>query len=231
MDYQRSRLAMLLSLESPVSSPVSKYFPSKISLSPSRLIKHEQNTPNNTKNQNSLKFLKLAPITSFNQTNENTSTQQISIRRNHHLQGIFPKLIPKNIVSRCSSITQTGVVKGYEKENNQDSLLMIPQLNTVNYQFLFGVFDGHGKNGHLISNLIKNQIIETIPACPVTSDVYDLKNYLESTIQSVSGFVLSSNIDTDYSGSTLCMVLISGNHLICGNIGDSRCIIGKYDEI
>lgn len=36
------------------------------------------------------------------------------------------------------------------------------------------------------------------------------------------------SFDCSYSGSTVVSVMISGNKLVCANVGDSRAILGSY---
>jgi serine/threonine protein phosphatase PrpC len=38
----------------------------------------------------------------------------------------------------------------------------------------------------------------------------------------------NSGIDITFSGTTCCLVLVSGPHLWCANIGDSRSVIMKH---
>ena len=39
--------------------------------------------------------------------------------------------------------------------------------------------------------------------------------------------ILNSEIDTELSGSTANIVLISKTNIYCANVGDSRAILGK----
>ena len=35
------------------------------------------------------------------------------------------------------------------------------------------------------------------------------------------------SFDVNYSGSTVCTVLVQGDKVLCGNVGDSRAIVGS----
>lgn len=41
---------------------------------------------------------------------------------------------------------------------NQDSYFFYDDFNNIKNLWLFGVFDGHGLNGHLVSKFIKGKI-------------------------------------------------------------------------
>ena len=183
-----------------------------------------------SKSQNSLKYLKLAPINPLGENAGINAKVSDSVRRRNLVRGVAPMIIPKNLVARCAFQSQTGKSDGCEKPHNQDSLLCVPKLNGVSHQFLLGVFDGHGEYGHEISFLIKQTLLSQILHCPSKSSEYELEEYLERIINYTSHTVLSSDIEASRSGSTLCLALLSGNYLICGNIGDSRCVIGRYER-
>lgn len=235
MEFPKKKLE-IYTLSPSNFSPTS-YFPIKASPSTQRILHEVQQMKNLTKsehsmskNQNSLKYLKLAPINPFSDSNSSYSHSMSKSRRNYKLQGILPINITKNCVSRCAFISQKGSDNKTLHDLNQDSVLLQTKLNSQAYQFLFGVFDGHGQNGHSISTLLKNRISSNVPYCPKEPQENDLVEYLENSVNLASRTVMASPIDSDISGSTLCLVIISGPHIICANVGDSRCIIGKYND-
>lgn len=205
----------------------------KASLSTQRILHKVQQMKNLTKSEHSMSknqnSLKLAPI---NPLSDSTSySQSISkSHRNYKSSRIFPINITRNYILQCSFISQKGSANKISNNLNQDSVILQTKLNFQAYQYLFGVFDGHGPNGHSISTLLKNRISSNVPYCPKEPQEIDLIEYLENTVNLALRTVITSPIDTSISSSTLCLIIISGPHIICANIGNSRCIIGKYNE-
>lgn len=182
--------------------------------------------PSFNPNNNSLKYLKLAPISSLSNS---ASTPIIK----SPITTVCPPESPSlpmepsinRRVSRCGFHSQKGQTNGFPKDQNQDNILIIPKVNNIPFQFLFGVFDGHGSFGHSVSSIIKNRIKSTISSLKPSTSLNDLKDFLYYSINLANQTVLASPINTKDSGSTLCMLAISGNNLACANIGDSRCIL------
>ena len=187
--------------------------------------------PSFNPNNNSLKYLKLAPISLLS----NSASSPI-------IKSPMPTVCPpespclqvepsiKRRVSRCGFHSQKGQTNGFPKDQNQDNILIIPKVNNIPYQFLFGVFDGHGSFGHSVSTIIKNRIKSTTSSLKPSTSIKDLKDFLNYSINVTSQTVLASPINTKDSGSTLCLLAISGNILACANIGDSRCILVSTKE-
>lgn len=62
-----------------------------------------------------------------------------------------------NINYCYSSATQKGILinRNKEKENNQDISLIIEEVCGIKNYNIYCIMDGHGSNGHLVSNYIK----------------------------------------------------------------------------
>jgi serine/threonine protein phosphatase PrpC len=210
----------------PLSLSTSRLPASLKNLKAFHLLNQNQNPINN-----SLKYLKLTPLNS-SKTNESpviltppAEKEPLVIESTNPQEACSPG--NKRRVSRCACSTSKGQIDGILKEHNQDSVLLIPKVNNVPYQFLFGVFDGHGEFGHSISSLIKSRIKSTTSSLKASTLPSDLISYVEHTISLVAQTIKASPIDCKDSGSTLNLVLVSGNQLVCGNVGDSRCVMGK----
>ena len=146
----------------------------------------------------------------------------------------------KNIII-SSVITMSGICDEKEKIN-QDSYLIKENIFKENYN-IYGVFDGHGENGHLVSKYISDYmneyfnnrlnylINEEDKQNLFTENISNifLKNH-EQMIKTASTKIdkeLSSlnDYDISQSGSTSVMLYILNNTLICANIGDSQCFL------
>ena len=105
--------------------------------------------------------------------------------------------------------------------------------------------DGHGENGHLVSQYVRNQI-EEIFTNPKTynknssnnnfhfkeEDIFTklIKNdysLIKNIILKINQNLSHQSFDLDYSGTTLNLLILIHLHVISVNIGDSRSIILK----
>lgn len=186
---------------------------------------YPKNNPCFNQNNNSLKYLKLAPINSFSELSSPQRPSPVLSSMEVEKPRLPPPQIINRRVSRCAFHSQKGQVNGFPKEHNQDNVLIIPKINDVPYQFLFGVFDGHGALGHSVSSLIKSRLKSTISSLKATNLQTDIKDFLDYSINLVSQTVLASTINTKDSGSTLCTVVVAGNTVVCANVGDSMCVL------
>ena len=151
-------------------------------------------------------------------------------------------LLNKNIII-SSVITKSGICDEEEKIN-QDSYLI--KENIFNDDFnLYGIFDGHGDNGHLISKYISKYIKDFFSNSENfmdnKNDLSSLKNdnikkfFLENKEKIIIKYQnsLDSNINTkinfdiSLSGSTSVLLFLIEETLICSNIGDSQCFLFK----
>ena len=105
---------------------------------------------------------------------------------------------------------------------NQDSFLVKKDENN----FIFGVFDGHGADGHLISQSIKEYLnIHANSNSFSSSDkIYSLFKSLSLSINSSLSFKAMD------SGSTAVLTFINNDKIICVNVGDSRAILISENE-
>ena len=146
----------------------------------------------------------------------------------------------------------TGKKPEHPNRANQDSEFTVKDFFKQKNTFIFGVLDGHGPNGHLVSNYVKKSFLKNIEVSILKS--WKCKDNLKrkfspqiSKFPQSTGFLLTpeiimeafrmtnndiclSSIDINFSGTTFISVFIMGKHLICANVGDSRAIIGKYNR-
>jgi serine/threonine protein phosphatase PrpC len=56
--------------------------------------------------------------------------------------------------------------KGYSSSNpykiNQDNYITCPNINSKTWEHIFGICDGHGPLGHLVSSFIKTNLPKSI---------------------------------------------------------------------
>ncbi len=132
-----------------------------------------------------------------------------------------------------------------DKQNNQDSYLYIDNLMNLNDCCLLGIMDGHGTNGHFVSQYIKEQAKEFFQ----NKENYFRNKNEEISLENIQNRLQSKNFslirkfykktnnelpdtkfDTHFSGSTCNLVFKLGQTIICSNTGDSRSIIIKENK-
>ncbi|CAG9316883.1 unnamed protein product [Blepharisma stoltei] len=170
-----------------------------------------------------------------NSAPEKEKTSQSSSRLKPYLRqktNISVNSAIKNHVISCTYKSRTGESLGKPKVFNQDSFIVKSGLKGVKGQYLFGICDGHGPAGHEVSRFIKEKfpIIFDGKFTVKNPDHGQIKEILGSSIRELAKNIDNSKIDVESSGSTLNSVFISGDKVVCGNIGDSRAVIGTFKE-
>ena len=109
---------------------------------------------------------------------------------------------------------------GHPKTNQDSYIIKEDDLSLNNKEYSFGVFDGHGLQGHLVSEGIKNFLMNC------SYDQYSSKQKIISMFNSLSKSIESAkNFDVFCSGSTAVIVRVTKEKIICANCGDSRAIL------
>ena len=116
-----------------------------------------------------------------------------------------------------SSFSLAGTDSLKHPKTNQDSFLTKEDKGN----FIFGVFDGHGIEGHLISQSIKNflNINANTNSFSTRDKILSLFSNLSSSINSSTSFKAME------SGSTAILTFIDDEKIICANVGDSRALL------
>lgn len=145
-----------------------------------------------------------------------------------------------------------------KKGPNQDSAILCQGFGTEEGVFC-GVFDGHGRSGHLVSRIARdylpslllsqrNALLIADEARNFTGDdmsSLDGEDYSSSSPEMfdewketcISAFramdkelKLNPDLDCLYSGTTAVTIIKQGKDLIISNLGDSRAIMGTISE-
>merc|ERR1719242_2717399 len=133
---------------------------------------------------------------------------------------------------QSSHATQSGTSKGKSK-TNQDSFICLDSFGPSSLFQLYGVCDGHGPNGHNVSQYaVKHlpQIIADLLTQSMTSDL-SIPSILKLSferIESELNQLQTDNLldfDINYSGTTATIGLIAGDRLFVANLGDSRTVL------
>jgi serine/threonine protein phosphatase PrpC len=217
------------------------------------------NERNNTENKKiPLRKFSEEPIINYkkhfnidNITLSNEKSENETIYNNLNTQSIENNI--KKLQKKNSKIKEGNYIKvslGYSKagkddnkniKTNQDSYFILEKINGLNFN-IYGIFDGHGSSGHLISKFISNYLLnyykynEEIKSKKTLESLYLLlkkKNYsfIKNSIKKSEETLFESDeIDSTFSGTTCILIFILGNKIISINIGDSRAIMIKENK-
>ena len=174
----------------------------------------------------------------LNEPKNNTNqTNQLLNNYNQSLNQCFGGEI---LLKDFGTLTRSGSNDRDIAKTNQDSYISKTNINGITDFNIFGVLDGHGPDGHYISELaaefIPNYIINN-PEITMNYNTESIYNKLRQNNYKIikQAFIMSDNqfeavsFDAKESGTTCVLVIHIGKHLICANVGDSRAIVA-YDE-
>jgi serine/threonine protein phosphatase PrpC len=131
--------------------------------------------------------------------------------------------------------SKTGYAGEDEKKINQDNYFVFRNfMNNVNYIFM-AVCDGHGAVGQEISNFLKenlpidlNHALRNKNKNILTDDISDI--ITDIFIKENTKLISNEMINSMLSGSTCVSTIYTPIKLITANVGDSRIILGKYNQ-
>ena len=180
----------------------------------------------------------------INSNNNNTKNNKIINNNNPNINidNILMKdtsIISNYGIKGCKSITQAGKERTGHRKKNQDNYIIEKNLNNILGFNLFAILDGHGENGHIVSQLASKYIIKKFTNITKefndTESIYnllktcDFQNIINIFLEIDNEIIYQNKFDITLSGTTCVLVIQLGEHLICSNIGDSRAIL-IYEE-
>ena len=129
-------------------------------------------------------------------------------------------------------LSKTGL-SGDEKKVNQDNYFIFKNFVQGFENIYMGVCDGHGYYGHEVSGFIKENLPMNLNHALKKKNLNLLTDDLSLVIKKCflnenRNLLDNHQIDSDLSGSTCISVIYTPKKLIIANLGDSRCILGKY---
>ena len=146
----------------------------------------------------------------------------------------------------CQSLSTSNKNQEGIEGINQDSFLQKLSMYGNKKFHMFGVLDGHGINGHLISKYISRFIIEyfisdkikqLFNSCQNNKEIYDIltrKKYLfinNLFYECHNSLINNTKYECNFSGCTCLLLFIINNKIICANIGDGRAVLLEKTEI
>ncbi len=150
----------------------------------------------------------------------------------------YSKIRETKMVNRIESICKKGYSGPGVKKTNQDNFFIYNNFNNNSNYIYLGVCDGHGLFGQDISTYLVNNLPQNMNNNVISKGIKNLStenittlSYLfqETFVQTNMKLNEDERIDSSFSGSTCVSLLFTPTRICCINVGDSRCIIGKYD--
>ena len=140
--------------------------------------------------------------------------------------------------------TQAGQKTSNELKTNQDNYITLASIFNVQYFDVIGVFDGHGREGHLVSEYIKKYFTDyfadkkrffgkkdpSLLLCPNPQFIYkhltsNNNKVITHCFDNLEKEIEHSKIETEFSGATCDVVIRIVRKLLILNVGDSRSIL------
>ena len=177
----------------------------------------------------------LLNINSEKENKKNSDNQPIENRNNlKEEHNIKSNIITKKI-REFLPYTHVGFDGEEPKENNQDNYFIYKNFAGNKDYVYMSVCDGHGIEGHYVSEFIKEILPYDMSENLKTTDI--LKE-TEKTHRIITETFLIANdklvdneeINSLFSGSTCVSVIFTPEKLIVPNIGDSRAVMGRLNK-
>ena len=158
--------------------------------------------------------------------NKQQSISNLGKIKNHSLKDSIIVEKPKinKRIMKINSCTLAGYSAPGIQKINQDNFFIKKDFLNEPEQFFIGICDGHGIQGHLISEYVSNNLgnyINDISDESIKNAYLKIHNILQNE---------KNKIDSTLSGTTCTSIIISQNKVICANVGDSRAILARYEN-
>ncbi|CBZ49543.1 hypothetical protein NCLIV_000410 [Neospora caninum Liverpool] len=130
-----------------------------------------------------------------------------------------------SVVTVYAAKSKAGCSAPDVEKINQDAFCLIERYGDLPNLFWFSVMDGHGMNGHLVSDVVRQILYKNVQECPAFNR--DLKQALQKGFFRTNCELFQPGIDITMSGTTCVACVLHGTTLYSANVGDSRAIMGR----
>ena len=213
---------------------INQYNPFNISTSQNiysnKLINNNQNIQNSHSTFNNHNLINNNNHTNYNNHNINNLNPNILNTKNflfpNPLNANYHPITPYPIIKKIMKIdscTSAGYSSPGIQKTNQDSFFIEKDFLDSPEHFFLGVCDGHGINGHLISDFISNTL-------PLNINSPSPSSITSGFLQTNNDLITISKIDCNLSGTTCVSLLITLKSITCANLGDSRAVLAKCEN-
>ena len=140
-------------------------------------------------------------------------------------------------INKVYEISRIGYSGPGVKKYNQDNYFIYENFLNNPDSIYLAVCDGHGINGHDVSKYLRENLPQEVNRAWLkkldSNNNNSLKQeeynkLLENCFLKVNDMVVNNlESDTSFSGSTCVSLIYNIDSLICANVGDSRCVVGR----
>jgi serine/threonine protein phosphatase PrpC len=113
-----------------------------------------------------------------------------------------------------------GLKPGNPNWINQDNFLVMENFDTKDTR-IYGVLDGHGENGHLVSRRCRENFPHFIMSTNIKMDL---------AFNMMHNDLTASDIDVRCSGATCVIAVVQNGKVVVYNCGDSRAVLGRRTQ-
>ncbi len=113
-----------------------------------------------------------------------------------------------------------GLKPGNPNWINQDNFLVMENFDAKDTR-IYGVLDGHGENGHLVSRRCRENFPHFILSTNIKMDL---------AFNMMHNDLTASDIDVRCSGATCVVAVVQSNKVTVYNCGDSRAVLGRRTQ-
>ena len=145
----------------------------------------------------------------------------------------------KKTIKNINFLCKRGYSGPGIKKLNQDNYFIYKNfLENENYIYM-GICDGHGIFGQNISDYLVEHLPKKLNKTLKENNLYNINTENIYTLSQIfeKVFLETNNemnnderIDSSLSGSTCVSLIFTNERVICINVGDSRCILGKFNK-
>jgi len=122
------------------------------------------------------------------------------------------------------------VLNAYNPDKqNQDALIMaqLPCEGYSNGELLLACFDGHGAEGHIVSQYVSSKLPKLLCSYSEFGNDEETARILADCLLVLEKeLIVNTQCDTSLSGTTAVVSVIRGDKIFVANVGDSRIIKG-----
>ena len=191
------------------------------------------------KNQMEEKKRKMNPSKSQNDIGSEFIKKNLEDKIDISQENLKPSDPASKKIRQIESICKKGFAGPGVKKTNQDNFFIYKNFLDNPEHIFLGVCDGHGMFGHDVSGYLVNHLPQNLNASLKKDDIKSISNSEDypkisditslTFVQTNINIVNDDNVDSTFSGTTCSSLIFCPTKIISANVGDSRCVVGKFD--
>ena len=191
------------------------------------------------RNQMEEKKRKMNPSKSQNDIGSEFIKKNLEDKNDISQENLKPSDPASKKINQIESICKKGFAGPGVKKINQDNFFIYKNFLDNPDHIFIGVCDGHGMFGHDVSGYLVNHLPQNLNTSLLKENVRSISNSADYSkisditsltfVQTNINIVNDDNVDSTFSGTTCSSLIFCPTKIISANVGDSRCVVGKFD--